>query len=244
MEVHHHAHTERKKWTHYFWEFLMLFLAVFCGFLAEYQLEHKIEKDREKVYMQNMLEDLRSDTVAYAQYARNNTEVFAMIDSLIHLLKSPQRKVFIGKIYFLARMVTLKNDPLFPNERTYDQMKNSGHLRIVSKRSVSDKISSYYNSLKFISFYNENFRQRVSDYLRGMGKVFDAEILLTILIEKKEPDASKVGPLTDNMSIINEFLTSAQYLYGIQKLIENLGTEREHKAQELITLIKKEYHLN
>jgi hypothetical protein len=26
----------------------MLFLAVFCGFLAEYQLEHKIEKNREK----------------------------------------------------------------------------------------------------------------------------------------------------------------------------------------------------
>jgi hypothetical protein len=43
MEVHHHAHSAsgethssdpdkhraRKKWTHYFWEFLMLFLAVF-----------------------------------------------------------------------------------------------------------------------------------------------------------------------------------------------------------------------
>jgi len=27
MEV--HAHTERKKWTHYFWEFLML--ALICG---------------------------------------------------------------------------------------------------------------------------------------------------------------------------------------------------------------------
>jgi len=43
MEVHAHSHTVpiaigRKKWTHYFWEFLMLFLAVFCGFLAEYQL--------------------------------------------------------------------------------------------------------------------------------------------------------------------------------------------------------------
>src|ERR1044072_752358 len=29
MEVHHHAHTERKKWTHYFWKSLMLFLAFF-----------------------------------------------------------------------------------------------------------------------------------------------------------------------------------------------------------------------
>jgi len=32
MEVHAHTHTPRKKWTHYFWEFFMLFL-------AEYQLE-------------------------------------------------------------------------------------------------------------------------------------------------------------------------------------------------------------
>ena len=29
MEVHAHSHTPGKKWTHYFWEFLMLFLAVF-----------------------------------------------------------------------------------------------------------------------------------------------------------------------------------------------------------------------
>ena len=43
MEVHAHTHTARKKWTHYFWEFIMLFLAVFCGFLAENQREHIIE---------------------------------------------------------------------------------------------------------------------------------------------------------------------------------------------------------
>ena len=30
MEVHAHTHTARKKWTHYFWKFLMLFLAVLC----------------------------------------------------------------------------------------------------------------------------------------------------------------------------------------------------------------------
>ena len=58
------AHTARKKWTHYFWEFLMLFLAVFCGFLAENQLEHKIENNREKQYMGQLIEDLKIDTNA------------------------------------------------------------------------------------------------------------------------------------------------------------------------------------
>ena len=42
----------------------MLFLAVFCGFLAEYQLEHKIEKDKEKQYIHSLLEDLEEDTIA------------------------------------------------------------------------------------------------------------------------------------------------------------------------------------
>ena len=66
MEVHHHAHTARKKWTHYFWEFLMLFLAVFCGFLAEYQLEHKIEKEKGKQYIRSFYNDLKTDTVEFA----------------------------------------------------------------------------------------------------------------------------------------------------------------------------------
>ena len=62
MEVHAHTHTARKKWTHYFWEFLMLFLAVFCGFLAENQREHMIEHKREKVYMTSLVEDLQKDS--------------------------------------------------------------------------------------------------------------------------------------------------------------------------------------
>jgi heme/copper-type cytochrome/quinol oxidase subunit 3 len=66
MEVHHHAHNpaephHKKNWKSYFWEFIMLFLAVFCGFLAEYQLEHKIEKDRELQFIKSLTTDLQDD---------------------------------------------------------------------------------------------------------------------------------------------------------------------------------------
>jgi len=53
MEVHAHSHTERKKFTHYLWEFLMLFLAVFCGFLAENLREHIIEHKRARAYAES-----------------------------------------------------------------------------------------------------------------------------------------------------------------------------------------------
>src|SRR6187401_380061 len=71
MEVHAHSHTARKKWTHYFWEFLMLFLAVFCGSLAEYQLEHKIERDRARELAQNFYEELKNDSVTVALKSKN-----------------------------------------------------------------------------------------------------------------------------------------------------------------------------
>jgi len=64
MEVHAHSHSPGKKnWKSYFWEFFMLFLAVFCGFLAEYKLEHLVEKRKEKQILAALYEDLKKDTV-------------------------------------------------------------------------------------------------------------------------------------------------------------------------------------
>src|SRR4030095_12676271 len=89
MEVHHHAHTPRKKWTHYFWEFLMLFLAVFCGFLAEYKLEQTIEKQREKEIIISLIEDLKTDTVLISDQLIRLKSNKGIFDSLVNLLTSP-----------------------------------------------------------------------------------------------------------------------------------------------------------
>ena len=100
MEVHAHTHTARKKWTHYFWEFLMLFLAVFCGFLAEYQLEHLIEHQREKEYMRTMLEDLKSDSAMFETNIGLRTSRIKMIDSLVTLLSFTSIDKSGNDIYF------------------------------------------------------------------------------------------------------------------------------------------------
>lgn len=73
MEVHAHSHTERKKWTHYLWEFLMLFLAVFCGFLAENIREHRIEHTRAKEYARMLKADLVNDTLQLRSFMQIKT---------------------------------------------------------------------------------------------------------------------------------------------------------------------------
>jgi hypothetical protein len=121
MEVHTHAHTPGKKWTHYFWEFLMLFLAVFAGFLAENQREHIIEKKREKQYIRSLWQDLQEDTTMFGniffRYEKSND----MIDTLVRLLKSDQRNQLSCRIYNLARTIPFSDLLPQPFDKTFEQ---------------------------------------------------------------------------------------------------------------------------
>ena len=102
MEVHAHSHTARKKWTHYFWEFLMLFLAVFCGFLAENQREHMIEHQRETKFIRSLISDLETDTTRLGSIVRYaGTHENYMLDSFILLLNEPNAD------YFQSRSILL-----------------------------------------------------------------------------------------------------------------------------------------
>ncbi len=84
MEVHHHSHSSRKKWTHYFWEFLMLFLAVTLGFFVENQREHYVEGIREKKYIQSLVADLMSDTASFSYVLKKNRSTIRAFYSAIH----------------------------------------------------------------------------------------------------------------------------------------------------------------
>ena len=67
METHaDHIHkAPGKGWKHYFFEFLMLFLAVFAGFLAENWREHYVDHQREKKFARRLLSDLEQDSIFF-----------------------------------------------------------------------------------------------------------------------------------------------------------------------------------
>ena len=64
----------------------MLFLAVFAGFLAEYQLEHKIEKERAEKYLQSMLVDIRTNIVNLDSLVRGDNTYTEKYDTLVNWL--------------------------------------------------------------------------------------------------------------------------------------------------------------
>ena len=137
MEVHHHGHHHtqhegKRHWKSYFWEFLMLFLAVLCGSLAEYGLEHKIENDREKVFIETMISDLEEDTTILGQSITRFKQKGIEIDSLTMLLNATDKKTEGAALYYYGRLVS-RFDFFTSTDRTIDQMKNSGAFRLIKK---------------------------------------------------------------------------------------------------------------
>src|SRR6478735_2479053 len=105
MEVHAHTPTARKKWTHYLWEFLMLFLAVFCGFLAENQREHMVEHQREKKYIISLIKDVELDLASLKSSSELRKAQLNYFDSLTILLNQGG-KIQMNDVYFYARHIS------------------------------------------------------------------------------------------------------------------------------------------
>ena len=140
MEVHTHSHTERKKWTHYLWEFLMLFLAVFCGFLAENFREHQFEHKRTVRYAMQFINEIELDTAQFKVGVQFTSRKLYDTDSLLGALNRKDLK----EIYYQA----LKADDYYVakfHSATFEQIKNSGYLRNFRSDSLITAIQDYIN---------------------------------------------------------------------------------------------------
>lgn len=245
MEVHHHSHTERKKWAHYFWEFLMLFLAVFCGYLAEYKLEHNIEKGREKQYIESILQDLEADAITLQNRIGYCDLTVNQVDSLIALLKQGDRKNMAGDIYYFLHLLH-RSDVFRTNDKTIVQLRNAGGMRLLSNKVVSDTIIAYYQDVDFIRFlYEEQTEFRRS--LRPLfPKILDGSYYGYFLDSTNAPVRSNEAVqlrITDP-DVINTLLITLANIRGINNRVRKVVGELKERAKITRAVIIKEYHLS
>ncbi len=247
MEVHAHSHTARKKWTHYFWEFLMLFLAVFCGFLAEYQLEHKIEKDREKQFIRSLFYDIKADTASFKRIiqARNIRETSQ--DSIMFLLNSATPAEYSRELYFhavtAARTLTIR---FIPNDGTMQQLKNSGAFRLIRNRAIADSIAKYDVIIRSALRQGEVEETLIQDYRTAAPRIFNALIFDGMLDADNNPSR-----LTGENPALLPFDKKDLYVFNY-KLFSmkalNKAIRRDIRlllvqAENLLALLNEKYHL-
>jgi hypothetical protein len=140
MEVHAHTHSERKKWTHYLWEFLMLFFAVTLGFFVENQREHYIEKQRAKQLAVSLTIDLESDIGRFENVIFSRATKKEKFDTLMDELEKTPVDQNDSLIFHIIAENLLNRSNVVPNTGTYQQIKSSGSLRYFEAGISSDLI--------------------------------------------------------------------------------------------------------
>jgi len=244
MEVHAHTHTERKKWTHYFWEFFMLFLAVTAGFFVENQREHMVEHRREKEFMVSLVKDLELDTAQFSRIRIYRLNRLRTIDSIILFFVDHPGGSVPANGFSLAKKL-FGHAAFFQNSGTLDQLKNADGLRLIRHRNAVDSIESYDQQTRRIALrdiYETNFFIDVNKLLE---QLFDGRALLKIYADTayyKKP-ASPSAAIKLNEQYSGEYLNSLRTFQFLVKENMNLQAAVKEKATRLITLIKKEYHL-
>ena len=138
METHHSHlnHQSGKKFSHYFYEFLMLFLAVSLGFIVENIREKYIESHRAEEFSIALLNDLKNDTAAISSTQHELVIFHLKLDTLIYILKSPSLKSIPSRKLYQLNIFAYGEPGISPNTVTATEMKNSGSVRYFKSDSL------------------------------------------------------------------------------------------------------------
>jgi hypothetical protein len=259
MEVHKHPHhvTHKKKWTEYLLEFLMIFFAVTLGFYAENIRERSSDSGREKEYMRSMIEDLKQDTMNCRIVVNQNATIVRGLDTLIlHLLKPLHDQDNINLIYAYCIKYRYSTPEVHFSERTMSQLKNSGGLRLVKKRDVSDALSAYDQGIRFcdrqrdqaLHYYGVLDETELSLFDFGPIKplwnsLFNADVLSMPIPTMAQYIAGKVHLQTTGESLLKKYMNGIIYDQVAIATYDNDLTAQSNKAVSLIELIQKKYAL-
>ena len=223
----------------------MLFLAVFCGFLAEYQLKHKIEKDREKQLLKSLIEDLKEDTGLLTAQLSSFQSMGIELDSLIFLLNSPDIKKYGADLYYYGRKAHRFS---FFNitDRTIQQMKNSGGFRLVRNNLAANEILRYYALMNNLNELQTRNEQYAMEY-----RVFSMNIFNPLVFQKMvDTTDQSIIKMQDNPELLTydkasllKLTSILHYLNSIRRGVQIKYTYVKSEAEKLIILLKKEYRL-
>ncbi len=250
MEVHHHSH-HPKKWKEYISEFLMLFFAVFLGFMSEYYLEYRAERHKEHDYLVSMVEDLKADT---NEIATKNIAMNELMSSGNKLTELAYKKtwtekdidtIYLKSINLVTRLVTLNF-----TSGTIDQLKNAGGFRLIRNEEIVKKITDYEKQKITIKVQQEG----MADKWINVHKIQNGLLHLNVFVV-----SDKFGNVNFNRQMLDDIATTtgskflkkdrmsfyeyANYINvmkGYVDFYQVMSLMEKQKATELIAIIEKE----
>jgi hypothetical protein len=257
MEVHHHSHSSRQKWTHYLWEFLMLFFAVFAGFLAENQREHYVEDQRAKALAKNLYKELYEDSVSVQQCLENRRKKEKECSYFIEYVKDSSLTNISPRFFpaYTTAFIQIQYIIFDPNDGILNQLRNSGELRYFKSSELQSEIGKLSIKIAFVKTRNDREYSYVEFYNRPfILKHFDFEWYeaythkgsISLFEALKQDQQVTVTPKISNVDKFSRQEAeniASYYLLLLRSTRQIQYKEYADANHRVLQLLRKEFHL-
>lgn len=216
MEVHHHPdlHHQPKKWKEYFLEFLMIFLAVTMGFIAENIREDISQHQRAKSFAASMIDDLKADTSQIIRYNKYYTIASNNIDTFMNLVTANDLKnIPTGKLYWYGLWGGARHI-FIPDDATFQQMKSSGSLSFY-KPEIATNVEKYDRLCRSLQAIDDMNRDVYTDVRKTRAQIFEFKY------NEMANDVAQKNGFVPNQARIDSFINTNPPLLSYDKTLFN-----------------------
>ncbi|MDI1324020.1 MAG: hypothetical protein PSV36_14810 [Algoriphagus sp.] len=247
-----HATADKRTLISYFKEFLMLFLAVFCGFLAENYRDSQSENTYAKEYAMSLIRDLENDTIMINGSIEQKTIILKSIDIISETIhQGIPGNMVNGSFYYYSQMVSFSPTAIW-NDATLIQITQSGNLRYFKNAELVNKISAFYSRQGYISGLIDADKIKRNTTLEIKSRILNnyhykpfssllpriengiADSLMHVLMPLQNSDKD----------LLNEFANSLENRkFYFTLVISDTYPKMKSQAHELILLLKEEYNI-
>ena len=245
MEVHHHPSLEKKNFKEYFLEFLMIFLAVTMGFLAENLRENVSNSEKELNYMKGIVQDLKEDTIELKttlfkqRFLLNEMNAATNIPVENMNMLDAQDTFYRHFIYFYSLVASFT-----PHDNTLTQLRNAGGFGVIRQKDILDSIGElnlyFQNLVKSDEEYYNTYYLRVTD---AGAKVIRCPPFIVSLGDSITIPKSRKIVISNDVQQIQELYSYINMEKG--QLMQYVDREMQYhdKIIRLIDYINKKYNL-
>lgn len=248
-----HAHNLHKapgnKFWHYFFEFFMLFIAVFCGFLAENFRERQVEKERGRQYIESFYEDLKTDTTRISAFKKFGDDKIEGLSNIAGCYDTVSKNVKATSCMLDLVKNTTFNRPFLPIDRTLKQLANAGGFRLLQKEDA-DSIVRYEKRINQLEDFQRTIYQEAQNNVRStynllidfkannqMLKIQPGQGLLNFNKEVTMPIL-----FSDDKMLLNKYFNELYLYYRVTISQQKILMDLKKSQTLLIEFFKNKYH--
>jgi hypothetical protein len=243
MEVHHHSdhHGGTKRFKDYFQEFLMIFLAVTMGFLAENVREYITDNNHVVELVGQLKEDLLNDTANIEKLVSSLKIQMSRTDSLFILLTDPgKQKDFIRMQELIKNSDNL--NIFYPSTGAISTIKTELHLKKFVKTKLSSHIDNYEKKINVLNEVENRDLEYMGKILESfMSKHFTPENAAAVVMQKPFVNGT-LRNLTDDDLI--QLSVDINLLKAYNRQLYYRCIEIKSDAEAFIRHLNATYNLN